>query len=598
MAGPYSGPNDPGLPQAIKDKDSYQRRAWVRNYNAFLDTALGKGMSAEDADPLAVTVADYLCEGDAYYYGEYSPAQLAEHEALIAAEDDGPTKAFLKKLREELSGKVDADTLSQAIKTARSHAGGKAKAEQAATKKAEDEAKAATATTVTVTSTTNAPGDAPRVAQLPPNVVPIDRKAMMRTAEQGANLYGRWDTALTVAFGEVAADEPIPTRIPMLPIPHTYTHPLWGEIVITREGNELFVQNFKQRVYQDKLPLDAEHQTKLSGAYAWITDLEMNEDGSADAIVEWTARGEKLVREGGFCYISPEWYPQWTDPGTGQTYSNVLIGGAVCTRPFFKEDYLRKLVASERLLATEDGARLAHEGGQTMADKDKETVPVTAAELAALTAQMSEQATKMTELVASFSEYKETVVPKLIADAAEAAKAETAQEFGEKLSAAETERAELAKKLEASEQVAQTASEHVKTMLANARTRRFTDEARGKSGANPYPWHGEVEKNVARMEKLAEAFGEDSDEFRDYLEQQRTQARVMAEATLKEKGSSYTPPIGFTNAEQAIETAVRAYMSEHPGTSFEEAYLAYLDTNPQAYTEYAEQHPGSRQFGE
>jgi hypothetical protein len=39
-------------------------------------------------------------------------------------------------------------------------------------------------------------------------------------------------------------------------------------------------------------------------------------------------------------------------------------------------------------------------------------------------------------------------------------------------------------------------------------------------------------------------------------------------------------------------------MSEHPGTSFEEAYLAYLDTNPQAYTEYAEQHPGSRQFGE
>ena len=54
-----------------------------------------------------------------------------------------------------------------------------------------------------------------------------------------------------------------------------------------------FVENFAAKVYQEKLPIDLEHQYKLSGAAGWITDLVQNEDGSVDAFVEWTDMGEE-----------------------------------------------------------------------------------------------------------------------------------------------------------------------------------------------------------------------------------------------------------------------------------------------------------------
>jgi hypothetical protein len=54
-----------------------------------------------------------------------------------------------------------------------------------------------------------------------------------------------------------------------------------------------------------------------------------------------------MYHDGAFNYISPEWYDEWSDPATGQTYKDVAIGGALTTRPFFKAPYLRPLAASE-----------------------------------------------------------------------------------------------------------------------------------------------------------------------------------------------------------------------------------------------------------
>ena len=140
-----------------------------------------------------------------------------------------------------------------------------------------------------------------------------------------------------------AAD--VPPTINIFPVPGTYRHPVWGNMEVTEEGNQLFVDNFNAHVYQKHIPLDAEHETKVSGAVAYFEELYMNEDGSVEAIMEWTPRGEKLLEDDAFKFISPEWYEEWTDPATQKDFENVLIGGALTTRPFFKG--LRSLVANE-----------------------------------------------------------------------------------------------------------------------------------------------------------------------------------------------------------------------------------------------------------
>ena len=138
-----------------------------------------------------------------------------------------------------------------------------------------------------------------------------------------------------------------PDWIPYLPKPGTFRHPRYGEIAISADRNRDFVQKFNQGVYQHQIPLDAEHETKLSGAMGWINQLRTNEDGSADARVAWTDRGRSMLDQQRFKFISPEWYDKWEDPATGKTISNVAIGGALTTRPYFKAGSLRPLVASE-----------------------------------------------------------------------------------------------------------------------------------------------------------------------------------------------------------------------------------------------------------
>lgn len=144
-------------------------------------------------------------------------------------------------------------------------------------------------------------------------------------------------------FIEFAAAEP-PETINIFPIPGTYKHPVWGDFEVTEEGNKEFVDNFNAHVYQEHVALDAEHETKVSGAVGYLTSLSLNDDGSIEAAVDWTGRGIKLIEDDRFAYISPEWFEQWTDPASGDEYQNVLIGGALTTRPFFKD--MRSLVAS------------------------------------------------------------------------------------------------------------------------------------------------------------------------------------------------------------------------------------------------------------
>lgn len=262
----------------------------------------------------------------------------------------------------------------------------------------------------------------------------------------------------SIAFAEA------PEWIPYLPKPGTYAHPRYGPISITRDRNARFVQNFNAGVYQDRLPIDAEHETKLSGAAGWVVRMRQNGDGSADAKVEWTDRGRSFFAGDRFRYFSPEWYDVWEDPATRTQYQDVAIGGALTTRPFFKDPALRPLFASEHSLIVENEPSQ----GDDMDEK-------------------------------AFTELQAQV---------EALKAENAT----LKSAGET----------AAEQVKQTA-ERLAAVERERQTERFTALIRN-DGAR---WFGETTELLGELQQFAKTFGEGSAEFAAYVKRQKATAEIL-----------------------------------------------------------------------
>lgn len=155
----------------------------------------------------------------------------------------------------------------------------------------------------------------------------------------GITITGRDATARLIFATELSK---LPEWIHYLPAPGSYRHPAYGELLITPDSNSRIVNNFAARVYGQDLPIDAEHQTKMSGALGYIREMRLTA-GGVEARIEWTERGRGLLRTGQFKYFSPEYYEWWQDPVDSRVYQNVAIGGAVTTRPFFKERVLKPL---------------------------------------------------------------------------------------------------------------------------------------------------------------------------------------------------------------------------------------------------------------
>lgn len=313
-----------------------------------------------------------------------------------------------------------------------------------------------------------------------------------------------------------------PDWIQVLPIPGVYDHPVYGSIVISPERNANFVANFDNRVYQQDLPitLDLEHDGKMSGAQGVLAELRMAENGGVEARVEWTDRGKTLIEEDAFRYFSPEWFDQWRDPVSGDVYQDVLVGGALTVRPFFKESVLRPLVASE------GGGLLAPDGSGV----DPSVIvmrPMAVREYRDMHQLTDEQFKEFTEAKA---------------------------------------------KVEANDAALKAASEKVAALEAKDRERRFRDLVMGKSGATDgAPWIGPIDENVASLERMAVAFGEDSDEFKAEVTLRQENAKRYAEAGLfKPKGSAEgnpTAPIATNETDRLAQELIAA----NPNLSYEDA---------------------------
>ena len=228
------------------------------------------------------------------------------------------------------------------------------------------------------------------------------------------------ETTQTAPIVFVEADlSDAPEWIPLLPTPQVYQHAAYGEVDLSPDTVAEYVANFKAGLYGQVLPVDLEHDLPLSGAMADITDLRTNDDGTVDAKVTWNSRGRQVIGEKRFRYVSPTLRTNWTDPVTLQQHKHVIVGAALTTRPYFKSQSLRPLIAASEPVDTQQRGPAPMTDAEMQAQKDAAT-----AEGAAIVEKQFGE--KIADMEVQLNEAKAQV-----------------QTFAERLTAAETENAAL-----------------------------------------------------------------------------------------------------------------------------------------------------------
>lgn len=348
--------------------------------------------------------------------------------------------------------------------------------------------------------------------------------------------------------------EPLPDWLPYMPKPGTYTHPKWGKMRITKERNANFVKNFTEGVYQSTLPIDLEHETKLSGAALWITGMRQNSDGSVDAQVTWNDRGRAAMEDDRFKYFSPEWFEEWTDPISGKKFTDIAVGGALTTRPFFKEKAMRQLLA-------------ASEGASAILEFD----PVASYE-------SGWETWRTFALAANSDEGQET-------EGVQVTLRQFTEEEATRLLAAAERIPEIEKALELEKGKTRTLSETLAARTMAERRRTFTDEVTGNSDGSHRRWYGDVEAHVSFMEDIAEKFGEASTQLAGYIERNRAAAEQMHTGGLfKESGTGARGTGRRTATEQVTTKATQIAATE--GIPFAQAQAKVFAESPDLYAQY------------
>ncbi len=358
----------------------------------------------------------------------------------------------------------------------------------------------------------------------------------------------------------------------------SFVHPRTGRVDFTHDMADEMVRNFKSGVYQEHIPIDAEHATKLSGALGYYRDLRKRDDGSIMARVELTDRGKALRSQGGFRYFSPEFFRKWTDPAdSSKTYKNVLTGGAFTTRPLFKDKHLAPLVASEQYTVWKAGGSQMdkrwkqNEDGSLALDGDGNPVLTDEAKAAAEETAKTAAATVGSEAVTKFrGDHKLGEDGKPVEDDKGKDDLDKPKSFAE----AYPQEAERVTAIE----------DENKRLKEESQRRRFTDVVRGQDGegdGHP-PFAGETEKHVTMLLSLSEKYGETSDEFGWYVKQNREHAE-HTKALFTEIGSSGS--VEPSNTEEDVVKKAEKLMKDDSGLTLGEAVSKVLEADPEVYAE-------------
>lgn len=395
-------------------------------------------------------------------------------------------------------------------------------------------------------------------------------------------------------------------QVQIFPAVGAYNHPRYGKLSITPEFLKRVKANFDGKVYQQELPLtiDLEHESKLSGSAGWIESVEIKGDGGMWATVGFNERGKALVDADSYRYFSPEFYDSWQDPATSKDYSDVLIGGALTNRPFFKgmapvammtEGVFAFVEAAEEgndmmgmmvdIMAKMKAVMQKMQKGEMPADDDME--------------EMSEMIGKMKpDKKVDCAEVMRDDLTEVDLSGADASNAgtglantnregpimgmsdEEAKSFAEMGASLKSLSERLASETEArklAEADAKRAAERVEAIERIDRRRQFGEFVR----ENRHAFEGEADTCVDRLEKLATKL--DAGEFEDYLSERRSLAsRIKASEAFVQVGRA-GPGNGTVASE--FDAAKRKLMAEK-SLSENDAVVAVAASDPALYERF------------
>lgn len=307
-----------------------------------------------------------------------------------------------------------------------------------------------------------------------------------------------------------------------------FDHPEYGKFAITPQTLAEIVKTFNAGVRGQDLPIDVDHNHE-GGAVGWMKSLAVKGD-TLWATPEWTEEGARDVAAGKYRYFSPHFGP-WKNPETGDQYPAVLMSGAVTNFPFLKN-----------------------------------MAPISLSEFA--TRKEAAVSANVEDLEKQLTEARETAA-KAEADATERERLLT--EAQERVAAAEARDKEL--------------TERVARMEHDGMVKRLTEQVRGNGNPNAR-LIGDEDQLVTHLVKLAETFGEESDEVQFVLQREQAHSTALREAgAFTEIGSSQG---GTSGVEQEFEQAVTKAMSEH-GLDRGKATAKVLSENRDLYTRYNRQ---------
>lgn len=354
-----------------------------------------------------------------------------------------------------------------------------------------------------------------------------------------------------------------------------FDHPVYGKMIISLSDLKEMVKNFKNGIRGQNIPIDVDHKHEL-GAVGWFKELNgpvKVEGGHAlFATAEWTSDGNKKVKGGAFKYFSPH-FGSWKDPESGKQYHNVLMSGAITNFPFLK-------------------------GMQPVALSEVEERMAENEEITNLKTRMDAFETSQKEITDGIASLTEAVKAKADPDpkpdpvptpdpAPDPAPTPDPEPVNAQLSEALNSTRALREELDAEKKKLAEAETALKLIEKDKRVMKFNELINGKHGDDPH-WIGDKEKHLRLMESLADAHGEDSQEFKDYIDMQSAHARQIEESGLfKEIG---TTAVASIDENQALAETVRKLRESDSNLTQQQALDKALSENPKFYKQYNEAH--------
>ena len=376
-----------------------------------------------------------------------------------------------------------------------------------------------------------------------------------------------------------------------------FQHPQHGNITISKSDLEEMVKNFDNKIRGQEIPIDVDHKHEL-GAVGWFRSLkgpkEVDGEFAIFAVPEWNDKGKELVKGGAFKYFSPH-FGVWKDPETKETFNNVLLSGAITNFPFLKGMQPLSFVEFKEGSVADENTAVKVEDFNTL----KEAVAKIGETLAA--SALAEEKKSLTERASvtdlSDDKKKELVEAIKASKMSDDDKATLVKQVetppksdeGEKKELSEI-RAEFTGREETLSKQLKEANDRILVIEKEKRTIKFLEIITGNNGSPA--WVGTHDKHLKLMESLADSQGEDSEEYKSYVEMQTSHAKQIAESNLfGENGTSNQGPL--TNDED-MTSGIKKLIEDSKGSdkvlTLAEATTEYLSTHQKEYKKADDAH--------